>query len=620
MFRTLHLRAVMTRIMPMGFSTPSYDLADLFNRIDRGDLQLPDFQRSYCWDVDRIRSLLVTVLRGYPVGALMALDTRNEPMRFRPRPLQGAPEHHVSPGLLLLDGQQRLTSLYQCLRGEGLVESVDFRSKNVRRRFYVDVEKAVSSEVMPDEAVISVDESGVVRSHFAETPEGGITSREAALAHGCIPVSALLSDEATDMLFDMAAGADAQARDNVRRFNNKVVKPLAGYSIPMVRLDRATAQGGIGSIFAQANSSGMQMDVFELLTSLFAAQDPDFDLLKDWEKTDEVLRKYPALDGIGKTEFLTAVALYVSARNGKASAQRESTLKLSVADYAPAAKKMRAAFHESAHYMSERCILSTSQVPYAPQLIPLAVIIALLAEEPGLLSKQEAWNRLNRWFWCGVFGELYGSPALTVRMGTDVDEVTSWIRAAEAGKDNEVETPKSIRNARFVESRLLSAGPESGLYKGIYALLMGRGARDWRTGQAFDRHNAATLGVHFRPVFPEVWCDDNDVDRVLADSVLNYTPMGRRTYVMIEGSSPARYLARIQSKSLMDDQEFDEVLATHMMDPHLVLSANANEFFRDRRQRLIAMIEEAIGGSAVMDVDEENLGGGEEGPDAFRPQ
>lgn len=620
MFWSLHPGVVMARIVPMGFSTPSYDLADLFNRIDRGDLQLPDFQRSYCWDVDRIRSLLVTVLRGYPVGALMALDTRNEPMRFKPRPLQGAPEHHVSPGLLLLDGQQRLTSLYQCLRGEGLVESVDFRNKNVHRRFYVDVEKAVSSEVMPDEAVISVDESGVVRSHFAEIPEGGIISREAALANGCIPVSALLSDEATDMLFDMAADADDRARDNIRRFNNKVVKPLAGYAIPMVRLDRATAQGGIGSIFAQANSSGMQMDVFELLTSLFAAQDPDFDLLGDWEKTDKVLRKYPALDGIGKTEFLIAVALYVTARKGRPSGHRESILKLSVTDYALAAKRLRAAFHESAHYMSERCILSTSQVPYTPQLIPLAVIIALLAEEPGLLSKQEAWNRLNRWFWCGVFGELYGSPALTVRMGTDVDQVTSWIRSAEVGKDSEVGLPKTIRNARFVESRLLSAGPDSGLYKGIYALLMGRGARDWRTGQVFDRHNVSTLGVHFRPVFPAAWCDDNNVDRVLADSVLNYTPMSRRTYVMIEGASPARYLARIQSKSLMDDQEFDEALATHMMDPHLVLSANANEFFRDRRKRLISMIEEAIGGFAVMDVDEANLGGGEEGPDAFRHQ
>ena len=109
----------------MGFSTPSYALTDLFARVDRGDLQLPDFQRDYSWDVDRIRTLIVTVLRGFPVGVLMALDTRGEQMRFRPRPLSGAPDTGRDPGLLLLDGQQRLTSLYHCLRGDGYVDTVD---------------------------------------------------------------------------------------------------------------------------------------------------------------------------------------------------------------------------------------------------------------------------------------------------------------------------------------------------------------------------------------------------------------------------------------------------------------------------------------------------------------
>ena len=107
----------------MGFTTPSYDLIDLFDLINRGELQLPDFQRDYRWNVDRIRSLLVTVLRGYPIGSFMALDTHDVPVYFRPRPIETAPDIGVSPGLLLLDGQQRLTTLYQCMRGDGLVES-----------------------------------------------------------------------------------------------------------------------------------------------------------------------------------------------------------------------------------------------------------------------------------------------------------------------------------------------------------------------------------------------------------------------------------------------------------------------------------------------------------------
>ena len=165
----------------MGFSTPSYDLNDLFARIDRGDIQLPDFQRSYAWDEDRIRSLIVTVLRGYPLGAFMALDTRNEAMRFRPRPLAGAPNTGVNPGLLLLDGQQRLTTLYHCFRGEGFVDTTDFRSKKVSRKYFVDLRKATSEDIMPDEAVFAINQHGELRSHFAPDIEGTLDSREAAV-------------------------------------------------------------------------------------------------------------------------------------------------------------------------------------------------------------------------------------------------------------------------------------------------------------------------------------------------------------------------------------------------------------------------------------------------------
>lgn len=612
----------------MGFTTPSYDLIDLFHRVDQGDLQLPDFQRSYVWDVDRIRSLLVTVLRGHPIGAFMALDTRNVPLKFRARPLEGAPTTNPEPGLLLLDGQQRLTTLYQTIWGDGVVNSVDFRKKRAQRQYYVDVEKAVSGEFMPDEAVIAVDEQGQVKSHFGPQLKDGLGSREQALAAGCLPIASLLNDEGTDMLFELYERADSAGKERIRRFQNSIVKPLIRYSVPLIRLDRETAQGGIGAIFAQANSSGVQMDVFELLTAVFAAEDPDFHLRDDWAKTEPILRKFPALDGITKTHFLQAVTLYVTAKQGKALAHREATLQLRLSDYKPAAAKMRAAFHEAANYMNTRCILTTNSVPYTEQLIPLTVIIALLAEEPGVLSKKESWDRLNQWFWCGVFGELYGAPALTLRMGQDVDEVTAWIRAVEQGDDalpqdeagNVYSTPKTVREARFVESRLLSANAQSGLYKGIYALLMGRGAKDWATDITLDKDTAPQLGVHFRAIFPQSWCAEHQVPQVLADSVLNYTPMGRRTYVLVEESSPARYLYRVQSKSLLDDAEFDEVLETHLINPKLLLAAKAEEFFNDRRKRFLTMISEAMGKPAIEDVDDADLTGGEEGPGAFETE
>lgn len=595
----------------MGFTTPSYDLNDLFARIDRGDIQLPDFQRSYSWDEDRIRSLIVTVLRGYPIGALMALDTRNETMRFQPRALAGAPDTGVNPGLLLLDGQQRLTTLYHCFRGNGSVATTDFRSKKVTRTFYLDLRKAISHEVMPDEAVFAVDERGEVCSHFAPAIEGAIVDRESALGACCIPVSALLSEEGTSMLFELAAVGDGINREVVAAFNNRILRPLSGYNVPMIRLSRETAQAGIGSIFAQANSAGLQMDVFDLLTAVFASEDPKFHLADDWALVEADLRKCAALDGIGRTEFLSAVSLYVSGQKGAAGGQREDILQLSLDEYKNASATLRITFREVAEFLADRCILSLEQVPYSEQIIPLAVILARLAGRRGVLADKKSWDRLNRWFWSGVFGELYGSSAVMLRAARDVDEVTAWV----AGDTEEM--PKTVKDASFRESRLLSVDEHDGVWHGLYALLMARGARDWRTGTEFSRKTFEELKPGFYPVFPLNWCKRHGISDVLANSVLNRTPMGKRTEVVLDGYAPERYLPRVQSKSIMEDAEFDAVLSSHELNIDLFRSTKAEQFFVDRRERFVGIVEYALDKEVIRDVDEANLSGGEEGPRAF---
>ena len=108
------------RMAASTFHTNPFDLNKLLEDCQNGVLQLPDFQRSWVWDEDRIKSLIASVSRAFPVGALMSLDTGG-PVNFRPRPVEGAPDSakQTTPRSLLLDGQQRMTSLYQVtLRGK----------------------------------------------------------------------------------------------------------------------------------------------------------------------------------------------------------------------------------------------------------------------------------------------------------------------------------------------------------------------------------------------------------------------------------------------------------------------------------------------------------------------
>src|ERR1035437_810710 len=91
------------------FQTNPFDLDKLLEDCHRGVFQLPDFQRSWVWDEDRIKSLIASVSRAFPVGVLMSLDTGG-PVNFKPRPVEGAPTEakRVPPQSLLLDGQQRM--------------------------------------------------------------------------------------------------------------------------------------------------------------------------------------------------------------------------------------------------------------------------------------------------------------------------------------------------------------------------------------------------------------------------------------------------------------------------------------------------------------------------------
>ena len=585
----------------MGFTTPSYSLKDLFARAERGELQLPDFQREYVWNVDRVRTLVTSVLRGYPIGSFLALDTRNSPIRFRPRPLEGLTPEDREPGLLLLDGQQRLTSLYHALKGEGVIPAVDYLGRRIERRFFVDVRAAVSADPMPVEAVFAVDPSGKVRSHFGPQIEGGITSREDMLAHGVVPISTLLWKEGADLLIDLAAESDDPAmRDAVKAFQHSVLRWLPAYDVPVIRIDRETSQIGVGQIFAHANSAGVQMDVFELLTAVFATEDPDFRLAEHFAAHEARLREYPALNNIGRIEYLRALSLLLTSRKGTAVGHRGDILNISLSDYLGHAEELTDAFVAAAEFLAERCILAVDQVPYSSQIVPLATILARLAETPEVLERQEAKDRLNRWFWSGVFGELYGAHAPTIRAGLDVAQVTPWVC------EETDEVPHTVVDAEFNESRLLTATSESGVFRGLYALLMARGARDWRTGKPFTRETIGELLPRFHPVFPREFCLAVGADEQLADSVLNRTPMGRRTDVVMEANEPKRYLPRLQSKSLMDDAEFDAMLEGHEIRPADLLHSDWDAFIAYRRERFVGIIEYALDRAVVRDLHQEH--------------
>ena len=137
------------------FDSTKNSLTDLLKNITSGKIQLPDFQRGWVWDEDHVQSLLVSIARSFPVGAVMLMETGGE-VSFQVRPIEGLESKlkEVEPRKLILDGQQRLTSLTQAVALPEAVNTRTSKGKEVKRHYYFDVKIALEGEGYLDEAVI----------------------------------------------------------------------------------------------------------------------------------------------------------------------------------------------------------------------------------------------------------------------------------------------------------------------------------------------------------------------------------------------------------------------------------------------------------------------------------
>ncbi len=588
----------------MGFQNPMYSLEKYLERTTEGVIQLPDFQRGYKWDEERIRQILITVLRGHPMGVVMLLETGNDQVRFKPRPIEGTdvPEGK-EPKYLLLDGQQRLTSLTQALTGDGIVETKDARGKLLKRRFFIDMKRAVEDPDDLDEAVISVPEDGKIKTNFDRDVVLDVSTTEKQYENGYFPLSLLYSNEKTAWLMrnpDQETSID---------FLNDFVDKASQYQIPAIELDSETDKAAVATVFEKVNIGGLPLNVFELLTAVFAGDaehyretGQDFRLNDDWQATRKLWEEHPVLEGVENTDFLQAVTMLTSWKKQQAStsgrkiavtAKREDVLRLTLHDYLEWRDSLREAFIWASRFLADLHIFLARDIPYPKQLVPLAAIKVVLDKDADLHSVKK---RLVRWYWCGVLGELYGS-AIETRFVRDLETVPAW------SKDENAPSPRTVADANFVESRLHSLRTRnSAAYKGIMALIMGNNSKDWMEDKTFGASQYKDMNVDIHHIFPQKWCNSHGIDDEHRESIVNKTMLSARTNRVIGGVAPSSYLEKIGDKAQISPAELDDLLELHLIDPELLRADAFDQFFISRREGLCNLVEKAIGKTVQRDI------------------
>lgn len=565
-------------------------LKDLLDEAHMGRLQLPEFQRGWVWPHTHISSLVASISNGYPVGTLMLLRTGGS-VRFKVRPIEGAPASQLSPERLILDGQQRITSLYQALHRNCPVETADGRKNPASGWFYIDMDAAVADPGSREEAIHFVPRDRI-RRNFRGQVILDLSSPALEYKAGMFPLNRVF-DPNPWMFGYLQQDPEAMqaAMDRWQAFQVAAITPFTKYQLPVIDLGRDTSREAVVQVFEKVNTGGVTLTVFELLTASFAAD--QFDLRADWKQRRNAWSsdRHKVLREVANTDFLQAVTLLATG-DGRANAalrigaRRSDVLNLTLDQYRRWAPEVERGLVAASKFLHEMGIYETKFLPYGSQLIPLAAILATLGKDAETAPSRA---KLRRWYWSGVFGELYGGATET-RFAHDLPDVVAWVRGAQA------EEPRTVQEAQFFASRLWSLrSRQSAAYKGIYVLLLARGIADWRSGQAMSEQHYFDENVDIHHVFPQSWCEKQGIDRGRFNSILNKTPLAARTNRIIGGSAPSEYLRRLARSAGTSVEAIQGLVAPHLFEVQLLAADDFDASMDYREDQLLSMIADAMG-------------------------
>jgi hypothetical protein len=601
------------------FKTNPVSLEELLRQCGNGKIQLPDFQRSWVWDEERIKGLIASISQAFPVGALMTLEVKlGAADTFARRPIQGADAAvgDSAPDQLLLDGQQRMTSLYQtCLRNE-VVHTVTPRLKLVKRWFYIDMRKSMDPSEDRENAIVSVPEDRRIKSDFDRKVELDLSTAELEYENLMFPLNQVFDSMNWMMGFwtYWTQKGDLEKTEFFKAFNESILQNFKSYQLPVIALSPNTSHEAVCLVFEKVNTGGKPLDAFELVTAMYAAR--GHRLRDDWLGADgqpglqtrlqlfgrAAEQKFGVLEKVAATDVLQAIALLHGVENRAAEiaagrkeselsavrATRQSLLDLPLEAYLKHRAAVEEGFKTAAKFLRQNHIYRVIDLPYQGQLVPFAAILAIIGPR---FDHAAVKDQLARWFWCGIFGELYGS-AIESRFAKDVLEVPAWL---DGGPE-----PSTITDGRFRPERLRTLRTRlSAAYKGIHALLMAEGARDLRSGQHFKDTVFFDEYVDIHHIFPQDWCKKQKIEPKVFDTVINKSPLSYKTNRILGGVAPSVYLERLEAGGKdtppIARDALDQYLASHAMDPDLLRADDFTGFMADREARLLAMISKATG-------------------------
>jgi hypothetical protein len=558
---------------------------ELVGMIQRGELRLPEMQRRYIWRATRVRDLLDSLYRGYPSGAILLWETDEDV------PLQEfaviQERNPYASTRLLLDGQQRLTSLFAVIRGEPV--SVRGRQRPIELLFNLEhpdepgivteVNENSDDDLVEDEADSTVDE---LQRRFDRMTFVVGTQKLARLPQWVKVSDVFRVNE--DAPFLERAGIEKVADPRYTKYSRRLsrLRDVRRYMYRMDVLERSMTYGEVTEIFVRVNSLGAKLRSSDLALAQITAK---------WRGALAVFQDFErrcAKDGF-EVDLSVHLKNLVAFATGQSRFQSIGSLPLATLEYAWA--DCRRGMEFAISYLKSNLGIDSPVLLSSPFLL---VAIAYFGYQHKYEITPEESGRFRYWaltanakgrFSRGSSETLLDQDLATLRDGGGADALIERLR-------------QQVGRLDVTPAELAGRNQRSALFKTMFLAFREGGAKDWNSNLAIALdHSGSQDKLQFHHIFPKALLSGVGRTARDEDDIANLAFISGITNQKISDKAPSIYLKKL--RDAVGTQMFmaqciptdDDMLETDNYDQFI---ARRRELIADRLNMFLGVGKDAI--------------------------
>lgn len=575
-------------------------LEAIINDLRDGKYGIPDFQRDFEWNPWEVNDLIKSIFEDYYIGTLLLWKASKENIEYLScKPIYGSEPTRYEH--IILDGQQRLSALYYAF----FAPNKNFPFRKSKFYYYIKIEKLLEEnyEEAFDYLIASkrndemlFEDQNMFRQKMFPLKIFGESSHSWSR----------WLDKYED--FWSKEGDPAKARSEKEKLENIFDSIRNEYYISFIELDREIAVEKVCDIFQRINSTGLDLNIFDLLNALLR---PKEILLKSmWmDCVNELNDRLPDPEK-GKLYLLQTISIlkqgYCAPKylyylvpgalkpiKGKGISKATDILVKNKEEFI-SLWNLSIEIIQKGLDRIQNCrdygAIKAKFIPY-PTMTPIFSALNYEKDKPEYTNKSDIEQKIRKWYWASIFTKNYSS-AVESQIQKDWNDVRKWFLVDENVPIIVEQSEININNLYLTnESQQGSA-----IYRAIFNILILKGARDWET---FNLPEYSNLEDHH--IVPKSWGKRNHINKI--NSILNRTPLADITNKhVISDKLPNKYLSDLLRK-LGDNEKLYSLMNTHLISRKAVdilmrenfSEKDFDEFLDEREKTIKTEIRKLLG-------------------------